>query len=148
MSITGTESHTRLTQLIWMRSCGQWQRRPGKVQQQRAPSTKHRILPIEIHCLAIVAQHCVNIRMPCRIVVPNIVAVCNRHVPRRQFPVRPILAGMDTAYGAGACVAPIPRHEFAFTPRRPNIKWPRKSTVARHPGTHPYGGPHGRGNVT
>ena len=108
---------------------------------------RHMILPIEIHCLAIVAQICIHIRMSCRIIVCKMVAVCNSHVPRRQFPVRPILAGMDEAYGAGACVAPIPSLEFAFTPRRPHIKWPRKSTVARHPGTEPCGGPRGRGDV-
>ena len=107
----------------------------------------HWMLPIEIHCLAIVAQRGEMIRMPCRIIVSNMEAVCNRHVPRRPFPVRPILAGMAGAYGAGACVAPIASCEFAFTPRRPHIKWPRKNTVARHPGTELCGGPRGRGDV-
>ena len=120
----------------------------------KVPSTRRQPLPIQVHCLAIVAQHGVTVGNPCNMIpVPNpcnrinLAAVCNLHVPRRQFPVRPIPATMDTAYRAGACVAPIPSQEFAFTPRRPNIKWPRKSTVAGHGGTEPCGGPRGRGDV-
>ena len=72
------------------------------------------------------------------------VAMCYSHARRRLFQVRPIPASMDVAHRANACVAPIPSGEFAFTPRRPNIKWFRKSPVAGHIGARPNGRPRWR----